>query len=251
MSHVLTPSPAYPLVSATVPDDGDDANAASVQVGFQPHDNSIATLAARIGNATDGSAEWAFADARSRSNYIPITGGRAGLYYVDDTSDVATLLTATQAQQAGWRQKAVVTTGAHPPRDTVDEQFTMKCGLTYQNYTIDVPSLYQGVTVQSVSCRVIQGFGETDASRRILVHFYKRNIATDTITDLGSATFPNSSSGTGTIVLTLGSPELLATNTYSYHVVVRSGASPAESGTPDDELLGCLLTFTEPGPRHG
>lgn len=71
MSHAIIPAPAYPIATVVVPDDGDDADAASVQVGFQACSDGIATHSARLGGATDGSGEWSYPSVRSRIVRIP------------------------------------------------------------------------------------------------------------------------------------------------------------------------------------
>lgn len=248
MAHVLTPTAGYPLVSATVPDDGDDANAASVDVGFQSHENSIATLAARLGGATSGGNEWTYPTPRARKIYLPLMKARPGLYYVDDASDIATLITATQAQTAGWRPKAIVTTNAHPPRDTVAEQFTLRCGLTYQNCTLDL-DLISGAVVTQIDCKIVMGVAEADASRRVIAHLYMRNNVTDAITDLGVAS-ASGSAGEQTISIMPTPFTMDSSNAFTYHVVLRSGASGVD-GPVDDEWLSCAIYTTEPGPRRG
>jgi hypothetical protein len=248
MAHVITGTDAYPLPTTTVPDGGDPATAtaggpAPIDVPLQAHEDKIATALGRIGGTT-GTAEWNYPVVRARTVFLPLMSARPGRYYVDDVSDAATLLTAAQAQGSGWGPIALVTVGAHPPRDTVAEQFTWRCGITYQNITLDV-RLAQGVIVTRIDCAVVCAAADADASQRIIFHFFKRNVA-GAVTDLGSAAAPNAA-GPQTISLVLGAAETLDTQNFTYHVVLRSSG---DNGVTDDEWHSCEIVCEEPGPAH-
>jgi len=240
MSHALTPAAGYPITAATVPDDGDDANAASVQVAFQAHENSIATLAARVGGSSTGlTTEWAYPSAKGRATRIPAIGGTPSPVYVPPGGSILSATTGL------WREHFVNASGAGPGgRDLVTTTGKVYTDYTFHEYVRPLELVMNGGTITLVEFRVTCGTAQATTSNRISVEFWKTDLL-GTRTSIGSATEPSGTTGDKTIDVTVS--ESLDLSGHMYYLSVYSSAG---CGTSPDYILGYNINWTDPGPRN-
>lgn len=246
MSHDLTPSAAsYPVPAATVPDDGDDANAASVQLPFQQHEDALETIFSRLGGRSSGvGPEWNYPSTRGRNTRWNPLGGHALPVYVNVGGGGA----ATAVDTKLWRPHYLVSAGAGPGgRDIITSTGKWYTGLPLHTYQRPVDRLVMpGGTITAVTFKVNKGTAQATSTSRVSVSFYKVDLL-GSITTLATGT-ANSSSGDETITCTLGTPEVYSPSTHNYNIEVTS--SVGASSSDPDYIYGGTFTWTDPGPRN-
>lgn len=241
MAHELTPSVAYPIPTITVPDDGDDANAASVQNGFQDCANGIATLAARVGGSTTGlTTEWAYPSAKGRATRVGAVGGAPLPVYVDPGTG---FVTPTDTNL--WRHHYLVAAGAGPGgRDVVSPTGKVYTGLPLHTYQRPIDRMIMpGGTIVSVEVRVTKGTAQATTTSRMGWALYKINLA-GTLTSVATG-LANASSGDETIFAVVTE---VYDSTQMYYLDVSSSIG-ADSSHPDF-FVGANINWNDPGPRN-
>jgi hypothetical protein len=240
MAHDLTPTVAYPIPAITVPDDGDDANAASVQNGFQDAADGIATLAARLGGMSTGlTTEWSYPSAKGRSRRLCALGGSVSPVYVPPGGS------ASAAGAGAWRQHFLNASGAGPGgRDLITPTGKMYTDLTFHQYVKPLETIMNGSTITLVEFRVTCGTTQGTSTNRIVVEFFKTDLL-GTRTSIGSTTESSGTTGDKTIDIVVS--EVLDLSGHMYYLSVTSSAGAA---TSPDYILGYNVNSTDPGPRN-
>jgi hypothetical protein len=243
MSHTLTPVPGYPIVPATVPDDGDDADAASVDGPLQTHDNGIATVAARVGGVA-GTSEWSHKPGQTFSRITLISPQLIvpANVYVPPGGSAAAVALATR-----WGPDVLVAAGAGPGgRDLVTVTGKARTSLSFHTGVIEIGAQTPtaGDVLQSFSIRVTCGSANAAADDQMLIALVRRS-STGVQTTLGTVQGP--ATATTSTVNIAGLNETVGNgSTYALHVTSSAGADASHL----DYVVAITMTWDQVVPTR-
>lgn len=239
--HTLTGTDGYPLPDTDVPDDGDDADAASVEVPFQALEDKVATALGRVGGP-DGTAEWTQHTPQARLTTIsPVLMRAASTYVIPAGASTAVGL------QSRWSLHYLNAAGTGPGgRDVLTQTGKMYTSLPFHQGILELGghTPTAGDVITAVYIGIDPGSAQATTTDRMAWSLVKRT-SSGTQTSVASGTSDNTAnaqtvSATG-LTETVGSGD-----SYSLHITSSTGAT----GGTEDFVTSVILGWNQVRPTR-